>query len=112
MFYIHCRQTGLWPKNVSGWDPHTEAEKFFPYMPVRNVTAEWPPTLMIHGSADTDVPHEQSAMMAEQFSSQGVDHKLITIEGGEHGLGGGPPEEIEEAYRQASAFLDRFLLAK
>ncbi|MCZ6671487.1 MAG: prolyl oligopeptidase family serine peptidase [Verrucomicrobia bacterium] len=43
----------------------------------------YPPTLMIHGTNDTDVPDEQSVMMAEQFEQHGVPHKLISIENGE-----------------------------
>ena len=112
LFYVYCRQTGQWPKNVSGWDPHAEPDKFFPYMPVKNVTADWPPTLMIHGTDDTDVPHQQSVMMAAEFSKHGIDHRLISIEKGEHGLGGGDSERIEQAYQDAEEFLDRFLLAK
>ena len=104
-FYQFCRQRGLWPKEVSGWDPHTQAEKFDPYMPVKNVTAQYPPTLLIHGTEDTDVPYEQSVMMADQFRKFGVDHELIAIVGGEHGLGGGDPEKIDEAYKKAFQFV-------
>ena len=57
-FYQYCRQTGSWPKAVSGWDPKTEPEKFYPYMAVKNVTADYPPTLLFHGELDTDVPLE------------------------------------------------------
>ncbi len=88
-FYQYCRQQGLWPKAVSGWDPHTETKKFNPYMPVKNVTSDYPPTLLIHGTKDTDVPYEQSVMMAKQLKQHGVEHQLVTIPGGEHGLGGG-----------------------
>lgn len=112
LFYNYCRQTGLWPKHVSGWDPHTDPEKFFPFMPVKNVTAEWPPTLMIHGTADTDVPHEQSEMMARQFTHHHVPHRLISIEDGEHGLAGGDPASIERAYQQAETFLDQALMER
>ncbi len=98
-FYQYCRQQGDWPLAVSGWDPHTQADEFVPYMPVRNVTADYPATFLVHGTADTDVPYEQSVMMAEQLSEHGVDFELITIEGGEHGLDGGNPETIEAAYR-------------
>ena len=55
-FYRYCRKHGLWPKAVSGWDPFTEAEKFFPYMPVKNITDDYPPTMLIHGTNDTYVP--------------------------------------------------------
>lgn len=112
LFYVYCRQTGLWPKNVSGWDPHTEPERFFPYMPVKNVTKDWPPTLMIHGTADTDVPFEQSKMMAREFAKHEVDYTLVPIESGEHGLGGGDPEKIEQAYQQMEEFLDETLAGK
>ena len=108
-FYQHCRQHGIWPKAVSGWDPHIEADKFFSFMPVKNVTSTYPPTLMIHGTEDTDVPYEQSVMMAEQFESKGVEHQLISIEGGEHGLGGGDPKEIDAAYEAAIAFINHYM---
>ncbi len=112
LFYVYCRQTGLWPKNVSGWDPHREPKKFFPFMPVKNVSADWPPTLMIHGTADTDVPYDQSEMMAGEFQRHNVRHDLIRIENGEHGLAGGDPERIEQAYRQAEQFMDEVLIAR
>ena len=108
-FYQYCRQHGEWPKAVSGWDPHTEGDKFTPYMPVRNVTPEYPPTLMIHGTDDTDVPHEQSVMMAGEFRKHGVEHQLISIQNGEHGLGGGEPQQIDAAYDAAFQFVQHHL---
>ena len=104
-FYQHCRQHGSWPKAVSGWDPRAEADKFTPYMPVRNVTPDYPPTLLIHGTADTDVPYEQSVLMAEQFREHGVQHELISIPNGEHGLGGGDPALIDQAYASVLRFV-------
>ena len=104
-FYQFCRQRGIWPQEVSGWDPHKEAKKFEPYMPLNNVTPEYPPTLLIHGTKDTDVPYEQSVMMAEQFKKHGIDHELVTIEGAEHGLAGGDPQRIASAYERAFEFV-------
>jgi acetyl esterase/lipase len=110
LFYLYCRQTGLWPSLVTdGWDPRKDVEKFAPYMPVRNVSSDYPPTLMIHGTDDTDVPHEQSVMMVREFKRHDVEHKLISIKNGEHGLGGGDPEKIDAAYKAAEKFLDRYL---
>ena len=106
-FYQHCRQHGSWPREVSGWDPHDEAERFDPYMPVRNVTPDYPPTLLVHGTADTDVPHEQSILMQEQFLKHGVRHELMTFEGAEHGLGGAGSEALEQAFSAAVSFLQR-----
>ncbi len=108
-FYQYCRQYGTWPKAVSGWDPHTEAGEFVPFMPVRNVTADYPPTMLIHGTEDTDVPYEQSVLMAEKLKAHGVEHELVTIPGGEHGLGGGDPQVIDAAYDSALAFIERHM---
>lgn len=106
-FYQFCRQRGIWPLEVSGWDPHKEPEKFFPYMAVKNVSKDYPPTLLIHGTKDTDVPYELSVMMAEQLKKHGVEHKLISIPGGEHGLAGGDPKLIDAAYEAAFEFLQQ-----
>jgi len=108
-FYQFCRQQGLWPKAVSGWDPHTEAEQFVPYMPVRNVDSNFPPTLLIHGEDDTDVPCEQSVMMAAALRKNNVEHRLLTLPGAEHGLAGADATKVEEAYHAAVEFLTKHL---
>ena len=109
IFYNYCRQQGQWPFRVSGWDPDADAALYTPYLPVKNVTAEYPPTLLIHGEEDTDVPHEQSVLMAEQFKQHGVEHRLISLPGGEHGLGGADPKLIDEAYEAAFQFLEHHM---
>ena len=104
-FYQFCRQQGLWPKAVSGWDPHTEPEKFYPYMALKNVTPEYPPTLMVHGEIDTDVPYEQSVLMSTQFKLHNVPYKLVNVPGGEHGLAGADKKLIDEAHQAAHEFI-------
>lgn len=111
-FYQFCRQQGLWPKAVSGWDPHTQEEKFFPYMAVKNVTADYPPTLLLHGDQDTDVPYEQSAMMERELKKHSIEHRLITLSGGEHGLAGADPKAIQNAYADAAKFLRKHLAGR
>lgn len=108
-FYQHCRQNGIWPQEVSTWNPHTQAEKFAPYMPLLNVTKDYPPTLLIHGTADTDVPYEQSVMMQKQFQKHNVEHKLISIPDAEHGLAGGDPKLIDAAYTSAFEFIHQHM---
>ncbi len=108
-FYQYCRQNGIWPRAVSGWDPHTEAEKFHPFMPVENVTLDYPPTMLIHGTSDTDVPYEQSVMMAEQLTRHGVEYELVTIPGAEHEFTGGDPQLIDRAYEDALAWINRYM---
>jgi acetyl esterase/lipase len=105
LIYLHCRQNGTWAKTVSGFDPISEADKIVPFEPVRNVTKDYPPTLLIHGTKDTDVPFEQSIMMAEQLEQHNVTCILKPIKNGEHGLGGGDPEQVKNAYEAMKKFI-------
>ncbi len=111
-FYQFCQQRGIWPQEVSGWNPHTEGQKYHPYMPVKNVTTKFPPTFLVHDTRDTDVLYEQSVLMADQFGKFGVDHVFVTIQDGEHGLAGGDPKEIDQAYQQAFRFVHRRMAGK
>lgn len=108
-FYLYLRQNGLWTKVVTGFDHETEGYKLDPYCPVRNITPEYPPILMIHGTDDTDVPYDQSAAMARELSRHGVAHKLITVPGGGHGLGGADKQAIAAAHARALAFVKQHL---
>jgi acetyl esterase/lipase len=109
IFYNFCRQTGQWPKAVSGWDPRVEPERFYAFMPLKNVTAAYPPTVLIHGTGDTDVPFEQSQLMAQEFQKNGVAFQFHPIAKAEHGLAGGDPGQIEEAQRKAFDFVKLYL---
>ena len=108
-FYLYCRQQGLWPKEVAGHDPDAEPRAFDPFCPLRNVTAAYPPTLLIHGTKDTDVPYEQSELMDRELARKGVEHELITVPGGAHGLGGTDPAVIADIRRRILVFLARHL---
>ena len=112
LIYLYYRQQGIWPQEVSGFDAATIAEKIVPFEPVRNVTPDYPPTLLIHGTKDTDVPFEESLMMVKQFEKHGVAHLLKRIENGEHGLGGGDPQQIADAYKTMREFVVKHLSAK
>jgi len=109
LIYLYYRQKGIWPWEASGFDRSTIREKIAPYEPVRNVTAEYPPTLLVHGTSDTDVPFEESTAMAGQLEMHKVPHRLVPIEGGEHGLSGGDPREIEAAYQTMREFIVQHL---
>jgi acetyl esterase/lipase len=104
-FYLYCRQQGLWPREVAGHDPVAGDRWFTPYCPIRNVTRKYPPTMLVHGTADTDVPYQQSKMMAARFAEVGVEHQFITVPEGAHGIGNIPPADQERIYRDAAKFL-------
>ena len=108
-FYLWCRQNGLWPREVTGWDPIRDRDKFTPYCPIRSLGADYPPILMIHGTADTDVPVETSKAMAEALAERKLPHELILIPGGEHGLGGGDKKLVADAHQRAIEFLREHL---
>ena len=76
------------------------------------MTADYPPTLLIHGTDDTDVPYEESTMFAEELKHRGVPYTLVSIDKGEHGLGGGDPQKVEEAYKTMQEFVVKYLTAR
>jgi acetyl esterase/lipase len=83
-FYLFCRQHGLWPKEVAGHDPHTEPLAFDAFCPIRHVTSDYPPTMLVHGDRDTDVPYELSVQMADALERHHVQHQLLTMHGFGH----------------------------
>jgi hypothetical protein len=50
--------------------------------------------------------------MAEQFRKFGVDYEFITIDDAEHGLAGGDPSRIEQAYEKAFQFVNQRMAKK
>ncbi|MFO0968443.1 MAG: alpha/beta hydrolase [Gemmataceae bacterium] len=111
-FYLYLRQNGLWTKTVTGFDPVKDKAKLDPFCPVRNVTPAYPPTLLVHGTEDTDVPYILSQAMAREFAKHKVAHELVTVKGGEHGLAGADKMLVREAHARALAFIRKQLLEK
>jgi len=109
-FYLYTRQQGVWPIEVAGYDPDNEPEKFDPYCPVRNVTKDYPPTLLLHGDADTDVPFEQSVDMAKELERHGVQYEFIALAGLGHGFDYAMQDPvIVKTFESVQAFLEKQL---
>lgn len=110
-FYLYCRQHGLWPREVTGHDPESEAEWFEAYCPVQNVTPDYPPTVLVHGEVDTDVPVEQSIQMAAALAQHGVEHTLLLLPGQPHGFDsqGMDKPVVADVFSQVLNFLGRHL---
>jgi dipeptidyl aminopeptidase/acylaminoacyl peptidase len=110
-FYLYCRQNGLWTKEVAGYDPLREAKALAPFCPLRNVTKAYPPTLLLHGDKDTDVPYEQSALMADMLERNHVEHQFITMTNRGHGFDGGrraaTDPEITQTFDRVVGFLKK-----
>jgi len=109
-FYLYCRQQGLWPQEVVGHDPDREPKLFDPFCPLRNVTKDYPPTLLLHGDKDTDVPFEQSVIMAKELERNGVQHELISMSGRGHGFDANMEDpEIAATFEHVLKFLDQWM---
>ncbi len=108
-YYLYLRQNGLWTKEVTGFDPASQRRKLDPYCPVRNVTSDYPPTLLVHGTEDTDVPYELSAAMSKELARHGVEYTLVTVRGAGHGLSGGDAKTVAAAHKKALEFIRRKL---
>lgn len=71
------------------WLPVTDDDKLRKITreisPITHVSADDPPTLIIHGDADTLVPLQQSQAMVEALEKAGVTTKLVIKPGAGHG---------------------------
>jgi len=110
LLYLYCRQNGLWPFEVGGEDPDENPAFFGPYCPQRNVDADYPPTLLLHGDKDTDVPYQQSVLMAAELARQNIEHELITMPGHAHGFDGQmQAPAVKGAFDKVLTFLGKCL---
>lgn len=80
------------------FDPNRADE----FSPLRHVSADDPPTLLIHGDKDRLVPILHSEKMCEALKGKGVACELLTIEGAGHGFRG------DDAKRSADAWVAWF----
>ncbi|WP_277585051.1 alpha/beta hydrolase [Psychrobacillus antarcticus] len=78
--YMYARQNGNWIEKISNMD----VNELLSFCPIYSVNAEYPPTLLLHGTMDEDVPYEQSVFMSEALTKVGVENQLITIPNGKH----------------------------
>jgi acetyl esterase/lipase len=107
-FYLYTRQQGLWPIEVTGHDPDRKPGAFDPLCPIRNVTKDYPATMLLHGDQDTDVPFEQSALMARELERHGVEHELIPLVGRGHAFGAQMSDpDVSASFDRVIAFLER-----
>jgi acetyl esterase/lipase len=108
-FYLYCRQHGLWPQEVAGQNPHENPDWFSRFCPLQNVTSSYPPTLLIHGDQDTDVPYECSLDMASALEKHQVYHKLQTLKGRGHGFDGASGAQTDPFISRLFVRVEEFL---
>jgi len=81
-------QKGLYGKSVFGFDVNKseELEKLIEWKPTKNITRDYPPTIVLHGNKDTIVPFQDAEEVVESLKKAGVDHQFIIGEGEGHGF--------------------------
>ena len=108
-YYLYLRQNGMWTKEVTGFDPVADRQKLDAYCPVRNITRNYPPILMVHGTVDTDVPYEKSAEMEAELAKHKVTYELVTVPNAGHGLSGGDTALNAAAHAKAIRFIRKYV---
>lgn len=98
---------GVNPKPIEGRPDrfpalNFEKEKAPDYSPIVHVSADDPPTLLIHGDKDDLVPVSNSKIIYEAFQNNNVKTQLIIIEGAGHGFRG------DDAKRASAAMVNWF----
>jgi acetyl esterase/lipase len=112
-FYHYTRQQGRWATEVVGHDPSRDPGDRQRYDPRANVSPDYPPTLLLHGDDDEDVPYEQAVLMAQELARHGVEYQLFTLPNTRHGfekpeIADGNPV-VAQAIETAMRFLERKL---
>ena len=69
-FYLYCRQQGQWLPEVTGHSLQQNAAWFNRYCPLRNIDSAFPPTALVHGRDDSDVPASESEPTCQPFSGR------------------------------------------
>ena len=110
-FYYYCRQNGLWPQAVLNVDPHKYPEKFKPFLPIENITPQYPPIFLAHSPTDTDVPYSESLNMTVELKKAGVDFEFVTVTGG-HSFKTADKKELDSLFKKMTAFVELHLKDK
>lgn len=77
--------------------------------PIFHVSADDPPTLIVHGDKDPSVPIIQGESMYQALQEVGVESKFVVISGAGHGFEG---EDADRASAEAVAWFEEHLAKK
>jgi hypothetical protein len=68
----------------AGFDPLKEPGKLIAYSPDHLVKPGYPPTLLLHGDRDTDIPFQLSERTVAALQHQHIEHSLYRMRGFNH----------------------------
>jgi len=104
--YLRTRQTGSWASLVSGYEPSAIYTELTPYCPISNIDSQYPPTFLLHGTDDTDVPVELSKDMYSELVTMKIKTQIYIHPNGDHGFDRSW-ENIPEEYGRIICFLKK-----
>lgn len=111
-YYVYLRQNGIWLSTVSGYYQGENLKELSLLCPIRNINQSFPPTLLIHGDKDTDVPFSEALALAEAFGKNKIDYQFIEMKGSGHVFdifeGGFKNEEIMRTFEEVINFLKKY----
>ncbi|KFI47019.1 alpha/beta hydrolase [Bifidobacterium biavatii] len=74
---------GATPATGISDEVRSRAAEMSPYLRVED-GRDYPPTLLLHGTADTVVPYHQSVKMRDRLVEHGYDARLVLVDDAEH----------------------------
>ena len=109
LFYLFAHQREIWLNEVSGHDPD-DHHWYEQYQPLGNVSAEYPPTMLLHGEQDTDVPIEHSEKMQQELHRHGIPHDFTRHPEWGHAFLYMPNDaSVDDAFNQIARFLGKYV---
>jgi acetyl esterase/lipase len=88
---------GFQSENVTSLMGCDCADKMAMASPVNRVTAKAPPMLLVHGTADTEVPVAQSHVLEARLKASGVPVQALYLPDVDHGFIGKSPQTTHDA---------------
>nr|MDD6335920.1 alpha/beta hydrolase [bacterium] len=92
-FYYYTRQQGSWLGHVAGEGLWQQEQAMRAFCPAYAADGGFPPTLLLHGTCDTDVPYTQSVQMKGVLEGLGRPVELIGLEGLGHSFDEEHPDD-------------------
>lgn len=110
LYYVYARQQGQWIQEITGINPIMDKDALLKFCPKQNINSDYPPTLLLHGTKDEDVPYEQSVFMRGALIKEKVKTGLVTIPNGEHVFDKDFDNPVvQDAFKQVIEFLQYHL---
>jgi len=105
--------TGKVVVKLFGGDEKEKQELYKQASPIKHVSRDDPPLLLVHGEQDDLVPFQQSVEMAKAYERAGLDVEFVPVKNAGHDfeqVGTSPiSPSIDEIHQRTVAFFKRYL---